>query len=300
MSDWLNSPVLLGGMPKSGTTLLNALLDYHPNLVVAPEETTFFNYCFTQLERPLPNFRAKLSRKYLRKSALRMSYWGRLSDYKYLSPTTGEVEKFPYEAFIEDYFSQPKQAEGHLDALAAIYSSLQKFTGIPKPLAWVEKSIGNEFEFARIRKELPQHKFIYMIRDPRDNFVSLHKHRDRKNVDELKIDEQDFVERYTNSISKLLEMSQHSNVLVISYEKLVTELDVQLKRICEFIGIEHNGSLLIPTKMGVAWQGNSMHGRQFNGVSDKSMGIYRDKLSDDQVARLTDSLMDGYEKWADN
>jgi len=35
-------PVFLGGHPKSGTSLLRALLDSHPQLVVYPEESGFF------------------------------------------------------------------------------------------------------------------------------------------------------------------------------------------------------------------------------------------------------------------
>lgn len=37
-----NQPVILCGHPKSGTTLLLALLDNHPQLTVFPEEFKFF------------------------------------------------------------------------------------------------------------------------------------------------------------------------------------------------------------------------------------------------------------------
>src|SRR5262245_11056209 len=50
-------PVLLCGYPKSGTTLLLALLDHHPDLLVFPEESRFFTQMLdppsTRLNTPL-------------------------------------------------------------------------------------------------------------------------------------------------------------------------------------------------------------------------------------------------------
>jgi hypothetical protein len=38
-----NKATFIAGYPKSGTTLLLSLLDNHPQLVVVPEETLFFD-----------------------------------------------------------------------------------------------------------------------------------------------------------------------------------------------------------------------------------------------------------------
>lgn len=37
-----NNAVIISGYPKSGTTLLQSLLDYHPQLLVFPEEMKYF------------------------------------------------------------------------------------------------------------------------------------------------------------------------------------------------------------------------------------------------------------------
>ena len=44
------SPVFICGHPKSGTSLLRNLLDSHPQLLVFPEETTFFRQLYPRIK----------------------------------------------------------------------------------------------------------------------------------------------------------------------------------------------------------------------------------------------------------
>ncbi|MGE5223096.1 MAG: sulfotransferase, partial [Omnitrophica WOR_2 bacterium] len=41
-NDLRDRPVFICGHPKSGTSLLRSLLDSHPQVIVYPEETSFF------------------------------------------------------------------------------------------------------------------------------------------------------------------------------------------------------------------------------------------------------------------
>ena len=43
MSYWLDHPIFVLGYSKSGTSLLMAILDNHPQLVVLPEESNFMD-----------------------------------------------------------------------------------------------------------------------------------------------------------------------------------------------------------------------------------------------------------------
>ena len=45
-----DDPIFLGGYPKSGTTLLCALLDEHPDLLVFPEETRYLGRTYCLIE----------------------------------------------------------------------------------------------------------------------------------------------------------------------------------------------------------------------------------------------------------
>ena len=40
-AEWLEMPVYITGLMKSGTTLLLALLDGHPNILAYPDEPSF-------------------------------------------------------------------------------------------------------------------------------------------------------------------------------------------------------------------------------------------------------------------
>jgi len=48
--EWLNYPTFVVGHPKSGTSLLISMLDNHPQLVVLPEESDFFNSVYRPLK----------------------------------------------------------------------------------------------------------------------------------------------------------------------------------------------------------------------------------------------------------
>lgn len=49
--DWLDNATFIVGHPKSGTTLLVALFDMHPELMAIVEETRIFDALFKHLRR---------------------------------------------------------------------------------------------------------------------------------------------------------------------------------------------------------------------------------------------------------
>ena len=64
-----NRPVFICGHPKSGTTLVRALVDDHPELVVFPEETSFFRTAIPILGHRVVKTRTMLlSRQFILRS----------------------------------------------------------------------------------------------------------------------------------------------------------------------------------------------------------------------------------------
>lgn len=54
MIELRDRPIFICGHPKSGTSLLRNLLDFHPQLVVYPEESRFFRQFLPLAKDALP------------------------------------------------------------------------------------------------------------------------------------------------------------------------------------------------------------------------------------------------------
>ena len=74
--------------------------------------------------------------------------------------------------------------------------------------------------------------------------------------------------------------------LLIRYEDLVQNPNVELRRLCSFLEINWDEILLRPTRNGVLWSGNSMYDVEFSGISTESMGRYQDLLIPDEIEFL--------------
>ena len=65
-----------------------------------------------------------------------------------------------------------------------------------------------------------------------------------------------------------------------------------MKLICKILDIAYEDSLLLPTRNGSPWEGNSMHGTSFKGVSASSVGRYKKKGDRQEIAEIERNLSD--------
>ena len=73
---------------------------------------------------------------------------------------------------------------------------------------------------------------------------------------------------------------------VIHYETLVGQPEETLRSLALFLGIEIEDTMLTPTRAGRVWQGNSMFGDRFHGISERSVGRFRKNLTSEAIHRL--------------
>src|SRR5690349_5530581 len=85
--EYLNSPVFIIGHPKSGTSLLTAMLDSHPQLMVLPEESDFYSLINGTIDVLNSNTsisadvkRAVLSKRIFEDSHLRNFFRGKINE----------------------------------------------------------------------------------------------------------------------------------------------------------------------------------------------------------------------------
>jgi len=151
----------IAGQAKSGTTLLVALLDSHPELLVLPEETAYFP---TVLTKYAPRGR-RAQFDYLTKQSLSNVLfggpckWGK-RDYSYF-PTADFLQTFEQMAF--------DPANANSDLLVTMLRAYASILGRPLETIqrWIEKTPANRRCLPAIRSRFPHAKILITMRDPR-------------------------------------------------------------------------------------------------------------------------------------
>jgi Sulfotransferase family len=269
-------PVFICGHPKSGTSLVKALLDSHPQLVVYPEETGFFRRYLPLAEgRPLEE-KISLAETYL----IHIFEWNlqRPPPHQRGFPDR-DYSQISYEAvrvtFRQRLLAIPPHHDG--DILSAAVLAFGQTTGqlSDRSSRWVEKSPYNERYTDRIFDWWPDARCIHIVRDPRDNFVSYRrKHPSWRG--------ETFAESWTRSTQLGLQSQERlgdSRYLLLRYEDLVHTPEQTLCTIRAFLAIEQDPSLMTPTRAGVPWGGNSMFDQEFDAISAASADRWREELS---------------------
>lgn len=137
----MKPPIFLGGMFKSGTSLLRAMLGQHRNIASGLETYRFEVNVGAGTGRggePLADHLARLAAYY----------------------------KLPLND-VEAMAKGARDAEGFLDAFM---TAVARAAGKAR---WAEKTPGNITQSARIRARWPRSPLLHIVRDPRDVYASL-------------------------------------------------------------------------------------------------------------------------------
>ncbi|MBN1537171.1 MAG: sulfotransferase [Anaerolineales bacterium] len=274
-------PVFLGGHPKSGTSLLRALLDSHPQLVVYPEETVFFRRFLPQSAGL--DFPAKLN--LAEKTLTHIFTWERENqpanqegypDRDYSAIPFDEVNK----AMVDILDGAGCRHDG--DILSTAVLGFGKVSGSWQPSAryWVEKSPYNEYYADQIFTWWPEARCIYIVRDPRDNHASYH----RKHPDWCAEFFTTNWKRSVNACWQNVARYGEKRCRLIRYEDLVQKTQETLKQLTDFLDIESNPTLAQPTRAGASWKGNSMFADQFSAISTTPLGRWKETLDPIEAA----------------
>lgn len=256
------------GRPRSGTTLLRTLFDAHPNVLVPPECQFIINLypkygkVTNWSKKNLESFYKELIRQWL------FDFWpiDRKKLHKTLMQCEGEIN---YGTICKLVYREYQSMFDH-DIIYAIG----------------DKNPGYTIYTEKLLKIFPEAKFIHIIRDYRDNFLSI------KNVDfelpfislttaKWKI----FLKRFR----KAAEQNPGTH-FEIRYEDLVAEPEKQFKILCEFLGLPYS---TIPfsfhSKSDAAYKMypkeilNKYQASLFKKISTDKIGLWKSQLSEIEV-----------------
>ncbi len=206
------------GRPRSGTTLLRTLFDAHPNVTVPPECQLIINLYpkYGRINNWSPG---NLERFYLDlQSQWRFDLWPLDPDRLRRSLMACEG-KNTYGTICKVVYHE--------------YRSIFKH-GILMAIG--DKNPGYTIYTSRLLKIFPEARFIHIVRDYRDNFVSI------RNVDfelpfiSLTVSKwRYFVKKFRQAAEK-----HPGTHLEIRYEDLVSDPEHQFALLCRFIGIPYS------------------------------------------------------------
>ena len=151
----------IAGQAKSGTTLLVALLDNHPELLVLPEETAYFP---TVLTKHAPRGR-RAQFDYLTKESLSNVLFGGPCKWGKRNYSTFPREKF-LKTFKDAAFDPSNAREDLLVLMVKAYAATLG-RSLDTVARWVEKTPANRNYIGPIFARFPHAKILVTVRDPR-------------------------------------------------------------------------------------------------------------------------------------
>ena len=267
----------IAGQAKSGTTLLAALLDGHPELLVLPQETAYFPTVLTKYGQR--DRRTQFD--YLtQQSFSRVLFSGQPKWREH------EYTDFPQQKFLETFERiafDPANVER--DFLVLMVESYAATLGIPldRVKRWVEKTPANRNHVGAIFSRFPQAKLLLTMRDPRAILaaqIALEKTRKTRRFSVY------YVIAHWRVTAKLAKRVREGVVsgLVIPYEQLVREASTSMQKVCDYLEIAFAPEIvLLPTKVGLLWSGNSALSRNFSEISSEPVTRWERELSEDEV-----------------
>jgi hypothetical protein len=169
----------------------------------------------------------------------------------------------PYVDFARAFNSWWEQAEKHLQHLSAWPSlvvqlawahSCQQISGPSAAKLWVDKTPRNEMYLQEIWQTLPKAKIVYIVRNPLAIINS------RKRMDAFAgTPTKYFIKQLRQSLQMMLAMQQKADprLLVLHYEDLVAKPTETMQTIANFLKINYEPGLLVPSIKGQLTNSNS-------------------------------------------
>lgn len=220
------SKLFIVGLPRSGTKLLRTVINNHSQVAVARHETEF-----------LPNWIGKFETVSSLESKQEFDlFFEWCQQFPYFQDRIRKGEAFTADQWYErcDSFD-----------LAGVFTGLIKCDLQVDPAEeskvkiWGDKSPGYTRQVSNIMKAIPGARFIHILRDPRDNALSVNQAWG-KNMIRACSDWKNGV-RYVDKVS-----SEHPNsILTVRYEDLLTHPEETVTRVCEFLGVDFSPEMLV-------------------------------------------------------
>ena len=290
-NSYKENPVFICGYYKSGTSLLNSLLDYHPQLVsLLPDSRILFRNYYKALIYKKEDIKKSWAKEYIARLYNPTGH----NPIHLLSDNKNFLEIEKYSHFRDVLKESIARANNTADILAAISLAIYACNGqfekghIPK--YWAEKTPTNEFQIKRALKIYPNAKFIFIKRNIYDNLASIKRWYRNSRRSEYSDIYNYFEElKLSNNIAE--RNKKHKNFLLLKYEDLILNTKHEMGKVCDFLNINYYDILSVPTILGKKDEPNTSSINRKNKKTEKGIIInnvnkYNDVLSKSEIHKI--------------
>ncbi len=293
------SPILFCGHRASGGGMYSGIFDFHPELLVYPHESKFFQifYPFTELMK----FNKKEKIDYI------ISKNFEFLRHQFFDVCKADKDYFNYDKFIKTFKLETENSNTWDDYFKAMFKAYAKIT--PQKLDnikyYIERTSSTEIYAHEILDKFPNAKFIHNIRDPRDNYASI-KSRWSKKLKNLSDSEtiealrQSCIMRGRLGIDMGIlneKIMGKNNYLFTKYDEMVKNPKKELLNISNFLNVDFSKFDLTPTFCGLSWPGNNMDNKKFSSISKSQSGLWKKRIDDEEAALMEFHFKDVFEKF---
>lgn len=308
-------PCFVIGPAKSGTTLMVALLDNHPELTVVPLEVKYYDM-YKNVIHSSSDYRRAID-FFLYTSKLKLIQQNRLSTvdpmntgYQDYSDINFETIKKELDKRCAVYERHPETDRSVLARFIIDFHEAYSAAGghkIQKGFVVKEGNHGLPY-LDLITTDFPNAKFIVLVRDPRDMFASL------KSIADL-MRQGWMYPSFSSSISVLeyifskprkscrayveffRDQVSDGQIHFVRYEDLVQDPKSVMQQIGDFLNINFCEQLLTPTAAGKAWGGNASDGNPIVGISRSRISKWEKALNKSEIILIEYFLKNYMQKW---
>lgn len=270
--------VVIGGLHRSGTSLMRGLLGSHPSLAIWPNDLPFWRQLYKRHRDR--DFGDPADRAALVDAVL--------AEPKYESVAPG---------FDRSDILAELAGHNHVDCgvvFAAFFRRYAIQVGRPR---WGVKTPFNEFYAAAIFASYPNARMIQLLRDPRDVACSIQSRGWRW-------DPARFCKHWRKSADRARQfMALHPDAyLCVRYEDLVREPVATMRRVCAVVNLDvHDDMFGMRGQTG--WQGSNSffddvgRRRQPEGITPRAVGRFRERLPAGDREWLENALGEAMSEW---
>jgi hypothetical protein len=291
---FLDRPVMITGLGRSGTSLLRNLLDAHPNLLTFSGETRFWRRASEAV-----TYQDQVNYTGYRIFSLLVSLDGGRGPRWNLSGGKADLQTYLNFVTLYDYYigQMPKHLNTPAKAATAAFYAAQGRKDT-QPLRWVNKAPDDILYKDIILNSFPQTKFILSVRDPRARMASRKLRANRAgNMFDLAGQSHHVAKSWTE-VADVLAAEKPDTSLLVRYEDLVQQPEAVMRRIAEFLEIEFSPTMLEPTVYGEPARMKSGYGEKTivpGTVTTSSVDKWRQSVSENEI-----TIIDAYHQFVPN
>ena len=255
------TPFFIVGCPRSGTTLLQVLMDAHPDISIPPESHIFAR--FSEIFDNYGDLRQD--------SNLRLFVKDILNDE--------QIKLWGLEISVSAFCSQlhERSVRGVISLLFELYAEREGKT------KWGDKTPQHAIYLKEIKRLFPEAKIIHLIRDGRDVAESL----SRILIGPKSI--YGMAQRWRKYILSCQEFKNNINsddFLEVHYENLVKNPEKELSKIFDFLGEDYSDVVQHIPETGRKQHyvnAATLHGSLNKSISGQKIGVFKSKFKPREI-----------------